>query len=472
MTDLLLRDVTVVDTRDGSRTAGMDVHVRGDTITAVTSTGGDADPGVTVVEAAGRFVVPGYLDMHAHPLARGVDPAAALALMLSYGITGFRQMSGNPDLLARRRAGTLGLPSASPELLATPGTLLTPANAGTAKAAVQTVRDQHASGADFIKVGLTTPDVFFAAQAEATRLGIPIVGHLPTGIDVRAASRGGMKSIEHLGPGVGVLAACSHAEPGIRDELAGQPTPKVPPFRIPFLDRVIESKIRKLVINPMAAAKPGDVAVLRHADDTFDEEKARALAAIFVADQTWQCPTLIRVRTQQLADAPEYRDDPNLRYLDPGIVTEWQESTKRFLRHSAADRATFRRNYEIQLRLVKVFDEEGVPMIVGSDVCGAAWLVPGASLHQEFDELATAGLSPLRVLQMTTLNGALFLDAQERLGSVEAGRQADLVLLDADPIEDSRHLHEIGAVVRAGRHHDRGDLAAIRERLARTRSVR
>ena len=169
-------------------------------------------PGTHVVELAGKYVVPGYLDMHAHPLGDG-DRTGTLRLMLARGITGFRQMSGSSKLLKQRRAGTLPIPVESPDMLQMPGAVLTPLNAGSAKAAVTTVREQHAAGADFIKVGLVSPTVFFAAQQEANSLGIPILGHLPVGIDVAEASARGMKSIEHLGPGSGSWRAAPPRKP-------------------------------------------------------------------------------------------------------------------------------------------------------------------------------------------------------------------------------------------------------------------
>jgi imidazolonepropionase-like amidohydrolase len=465
---LILRQVTVVDTRDGSLSAGQDVRVEGTTITGIGAAGPD-DAGATVIDAPGRFVVPGYNDMHAHPLTPGTDPAGPLALMLAHGITGFRQMGGTAQLLGERRAGTLRLPERGPALLATPGDLLTPLNAGSPEAAAATVREQHAQGADFIKVGLTRPDAFFAAQAEAARLGMPIVGHLPGGIDVRAASRGGMKSIEHLGPGTGILAACSPAEDAIRRESAG-PQIRLPPFPVPFLDRILAAVLRGIVVNPMARARTGDVAALTHAGDTFDEDRARELAKVFAADGTWQCPTLIRVRTQQRADAPEYTSDPNLRYLSAHTVEQWRRSNRTFARQPAAARETFRRNYAIQLRLLRIFEAEGVRILAGTDACGAAWVVPGASLHQEFAELAAAGLSALRVLQAATADAAEFLGTTATMGAVAPGRAADLVLLSANPLEHHRNLGAIDGVVRAGRHYPAAALQSIKDEIAAARS--
>ncbi|WP_236796860.1 amidohydrolase family protein [Amycolatopsis sp. GM8] len=464
----VLRDVTVVDTHDGTLRSGMDVRIDGGTIATITATGGDLDG--TVIDGGGRYVVPGYLDMHAHPLGDG-DASGRLALMLASGITGFRQMGGTPELLAQRRSGTLPVPADAPAPLVIPGMpLLTPVNARDEATVVATVRKQFEQGADFIKVGETTPAVFAAAQAEANRLGIPILGHLPTGADVREASRNGMRCIEHLGPGVGVLAACCADEDGIRATLdrhlaAERAAP------VPQLDERMAAGLRAMVVNPLLSRSDVDVDVLRRAGETFDEAKARELAELFATHGTWHCPTLVRSRTTQYADQPGYRDNPDLRYMATETLNTWQQVADAFARRSPAAREVYRRNYEIQLRLVKVFDEAGVPMLAGSDACGAVWEVPGISLHEEFDELARAGLSPLRVLQMTTVDGAEFLGLADRIGSVEEGKAADLVLLDADPLRDVRSLRAIAGVCRAGRYHDRADLDRIRDEVARARSA-
>jgi len=134
------------------------------------------------------------------------------------------------------------------------------------------------------------------------------------------------------------------------------------------------------------------------------------------------------------------------------------------------ERATFRAVYELQLRLTKLFDESGVPMRAGSDMTGAAWEILGLSLHQEFDELGKAGLSPLQILQMTTVNGAEFLGKTANLGAVEVGKIADLVLLDANPIERVAHLHAIAGVVWAGRYYTSTDLETVKNSIATSRS--
>ena len=123
--------------------------------------------------------------------------------------------------------------------------------------------------------------------------------------------------------------------------------------------------------------------------------------------------------------------------------------------------STDREEYQRQLALTKLFDDAGVPMMVGTDGGGQA---PGQSIHQEFDELAKAGLSPLEILQMTTLNPAEFLGRTETMGSIDVGKNADIVLLDGNPVASVENLHTLSGVVRGGFYYSRADLEALRSR--------
>ncbi len=132
---------------------------------------------------------------------------------------------------------------------------------------------------------------------------------------------------------------------------------------------------------------------------------------------------------------------------------------------SPASRETLTKLGQLELRLTKIFAETGVPMLAGSDY-GGGWVVPGVSLHQEFDLLADAGLSPLEVLQMTTWNGARFLQREATMGTVEEAKRANLVLLDGNPLDSVQNLHKIFAVVRDGRFYSTQDLESIKEQVA------
>lgn len=469
-TRTVLRGGTVIDVRTGGARPDQDVVLEGGRIASVSATTG-AEPGPGDVDARGRWVVPGYLDLHTHVLGQR-EPADALELLAAHGVTGIREMGGSAALLRRRARGALGEPDLAPAVLAMPGDLLTPLNAGTPELAARTVEDQHRQGADFVKFVAGPAAVFLAAQAAANRFGLPMGGHLPPDLDVRDAARAGTRFVEHLGPGIALLAACSTREEELRRTLAARPARRGLRVRLPVPAPLVGRLARTLLLNPQLRVAGEALALLRIAVDSFDEAKARDLAGLLVEHRTWQSPTLIRERTSERTDLAELRDDPGTRFVATESLRDWERITARFSQRGADDRDTWARQYDVQLRLTGILAEEGVPMIVGTDVSGSVWEVPGVSLHHEFAQLAAAGLSPAQVLRTATLAGAEFLERTEDLGTVEPGRIADLVLLDADPLVDVAHLGAIAGVVRDGRWHDRSDLDRRLSRLARTRGFR
>nr|WP_083434516.1 amidohydrolase family protein [Sphingomonas sp. Y57] len=450
---LVIDHVTVVDTRSGKLARDRAVVIDGRRIVRI-ARGGSVRNAARTVDATGKFVVPGYFDMHAHPLTASARNAS-LTLMTSYGVTGYRQMGGDPKLLAERKAGTLQLPAHASKLLATPGLVLAGPFANDPTAAAAQVREQKAQGADFIKVVDLGPEAFFAVLDAARAVGLPVAGHQPPSVDVREAVKRGMHAVEHLGPHAALFEDCSTDELALRKAYAETPKGGQIKFDLPA------SALRTLTANPVLLIPESGFQLLQRAIDTYDEGKCRALAKTFVAADSWQTPTLIRLRAMEFGADPAFRDDPRLRYVPAEDRQIWEETARRFeAKLTPANRATLAQLWQRQLRLVKLLDEAGVPMMAGSDF-GGGWLIPGVSLHQEFDLLAEAGLSPLRILQMATLNGARFLGREKTMGTVEAGKQADLVLLDADPLASTANLHKIDAVVLDGELLDRAALDAL-----------
>ncbi len=465
--ELHLDGVTVVDPCDGTKTPDMTVITKLGRITAVVPTASRPTAnGAQVIDARGKFVVPGYNDMHSHVLELE-DPSGSLALMLAQGVTGFRQMSGSPALLAKRRAGTLPIGRAAPQLLQTPGSILTPFNAGSPEQVREEVRKQKAQGADFVKMGFANPDAFFAALEEGRRVGIPVLGHLQEGTDPVEATAAGFHSVEHLGPGSTVWVRCSHDEAELRAESYQRDVIKLPPFKIPFMERIIMKKFGRMLVNPAAFSNAADVDRLRRAVGSYSEGRAQDMAGRFAEDGSWQCPTLVRIRTQSFADSPEYERDEMLDYLPPRSVKQWREVTDLWKARPDEVRQTYRDTYPRQLALTKLLSDAGVRMIAGTD--GGSYLGPGLTLRQEFGELADAGLEPLTILRMTTINAARYLGREDAMGTVESGRDADLVLLDADPLDRVENLHRIAGVVRAGFHYSPQDLDGLKAQVASSR---
>ena len=461
---LVLDRVTVVDVRTGRLLRDRAVIVSSGRISRVVRAGSVQVTGAARrVDGQGRFVTPGFNDMHAHNL-NTESPETSLPMMLASGITGFRQMAGAPALLAARAGGKPLLPPDSPALLAMPGRILAgPAFADPAAVTAEVAR-QKAGGADFIKV-IELPPAAFAAAAKASRAnGLPFAGHLPPSVNERDAMRLGMASIEHLGPGISVLLNCSRDEGPLRAMLAAAPAGDEAPFN------ASPEQVRRMLVDPMLATPPRGFALIRRVLATYDDAKCRAFAGDVAASGTWMVPTLTRLEAMELGNTPALRDNPDLRYVPGPTRALWRDVGAEFDRRLSPDQKQVLADlFAAQLRLAGLFGAAKVKMMAGTDF-GGGWIVPGRSLHREFDLLARAGLPPLRILQMTTIDPARFLGREAGMGTVEAGRAADLVLLDGDPTVDVANLHKVAGVVRAGRYLDHEALDGIAARAAATLS--
>jgi imidazolonepropionase-like amidohydrolase len=458
---LVLNGVTVVDTTTGKLTRNQSVAVDGGKITEIARAGSiKAGANTKTIDARGKYLVPGYLDMHVHSF-NAPDPTASLELMLANGITGVRQMSGSPELLQKRKDGQLILPADGPELLAMPGTVLTGANAGTPEAAIAEVDRQKQMGADFIKVIDVKPDPFFAALAESKKLGLAFDGHLQATSAIEKAADEGMSAIEHLGPRESVLIGCSTDEDALRKIIAAKPPQAPPSASGPGpADRALRA-----TTNPIMATDPVSFDLMKRVVATYSDSKCRDLTKRIQKDGMWMTPTLIRLRTMERGDDPAYRHSANLRYVPAKTQQLWQEMADQFPTIVTPDRrAMLVKFWKLQLRLTKLLEESGVPMMAGTDAGGAGhWEISGVALHQEFDLLHEAGLKPLTILQMTTINGAKFVHREGSIGTVAVGKNADLVVLDANPVAISANLHRINAVVRGGKYYPKDALEKLKQ---------
>jgi hypothetical protein len=466
---LRIDNVTVVDVDTGDLVPASSILIIDGKIARIAGADQMGDvPGLRRIDAAGQYVVPGYNNMHSHILS-AAHPAAGLALMLSEGVTGFRQMNGSDRLLKLRREGRLPLNENTPGLLATPGDLVMPFNVASVADAQALVTSQKREGADFIKVGATTPSVLYAILSTARKEAIPVVGHLPEGIDPARASQSGFHSIEHLGPGDTMWIGCSAKKATLMDEAERHPSVDAPPFRIPafgqkLLEPVVSRVMARRLLNPAAFEKEEDVRRLQAAFDSYEPRQCRALAQELARNGTWMVPTLVRLRTQYLQNSPEYRADPSIPYLELRAYRAWTKVAEVFAALPESSRQTFREGYDRSLALTALLADAGVPMMTGTD---GSYQAPGLSMGQEFHELARAGLSPLKILQMTTRDPARFLGRTANMGSVAVGKDADLVLLSENPLSDVAHLERVAGVVRSGHYHSSDDLALMRQRVAR-----
>jgi hypothetical protein len=418
---LVLTHVTVIDVAGGPPKPDMTVVITDDRISDI----GEAKnvsvpPGAKVVNAAGKFLIPGLWDMHVHWYIKD-----SLTLFTANGVTGIRQMFGNSDLLRWRQDIAKGSLQGPRMVVASPiidgpqpvwPTSIAVRNEAEGRKAVRKVKQW---GADFVKVYSLLPrDAYFGIGDEAKRQGLPFVGHVPLSVSPAEASDAGQKSIEHL---TGILIECSDKEAELREEIVQAHSPGV-------------------------RARAEAIAL-----ETYNNRKAAELFERFVKNETWQCPTLTVLRSNAYLGDESFRSDRRLKYVSLQIKERW---SLRIANRNEGNYTNAKRVYQKELEIVGAMRRAGVEFLAGTDT-GNPFCFPGFSLHDELALLVKAGLTPVEALRSATLNPAKFLGLDKTLGTIEHGKIADLVLLDANPLEDIRNTQRINAVVSNGRLFDR-----------------
>ena len=441
----VIRNATVVDTRTGALKTGMSIAIDSGKILRVSEASGiNAGASTQVIDASGKYVVPGFNDMHTHALGTLSTGPSDFPVLLANGITGVREAAGAPALVAIARAQNTAVAAGTanaPEILMLPTAIGLPSSVAGAPAYVTARKTE---GADFLKITGGPRDIFLATLAEAKAQNITAAGHLLLSVSALESSNAGYHSYEHLGSGFGLVLDCSIDETAIRSAILANPAP--PPAN---------------VINPRIFDGNQYAPHYRRIIDTYNDARCTALSQAFVKNDTWQAATMIRLKTQNFGDSAVYRNDPNLQYVDKTRRALWEVTARSYeTTVTPAARAVLQEYYGLQLKVVKLMKQNGVAILSGSDL-GGGLVIPGFSLHQEFKELAAAGLTPLEVLQTTTLNAAKFVGRETSMGSVEIGKNADLVLLDANPLDSVNNLDRIFAVVNKGRYLSRSALDKI-----------
>jgi hypothetical protein len=433
---LIFTNVNVVSTRNGGIEPNVTVVIKEGRISGMAKVGFvDEGRKNQIINAHGKYMIPGLWDMHVHSafVSPAWDEKVIYPLYLANGVTGVRDMGGDPAVLKRRRSRIESGEMLGPHLVFA-GPFLAGGKSDQqtiavntpeeARRAVDTVKGQSL---DFVKILSNVPrDSYFAIASESAKERIPFVGHVPYSVSAREASAAGQKSIEHL---TGILLACSSRE----DELRGQ-------------------ELAALANHDYAAYQKLGAQVM----GTYDQVKAHALFLQMAQSNTWQVPTLVWTHANSRIDDPSLENDPRLKFVPVSVRKEWEPAKLR--KNVSSDELTsLKAEAARTVELVDAMRIDGVRFMTGTDGPDP-YVFPGFSLHDELGWLVKSGFTPLQALQAATLNPAVFLAKTDRYGVAEVGRVADLILLDANPLDDIGNTRKIFAVVRGGKYYARDAL--------------
>ena len=378
----------------------------------------------TRIDGRGKYLMPGLTDMHCHP---GTEDD--LLLFVTFGVTTIRNMDGLPRHVLWRDRIAAGDDLLSPTI-STTGPIIeghpcryngmqSVQNKGDAVAAVALT---ERGGYDAIKIyDQLTIEAYAWVLDSAKDRGLPVVGHIPFRVGLHRALASRQRSIEHL---YGYLQAIQR----IGSESS--------PHNIPSL--------RTWLLELSQHADTGRIAEL--AEATLDA-------------QTWNCPTLI-VRTRWALDPGEALARPEMSYLSP-LRMAMARSFMGQYPTSPARQALI----DINAAVVRGLSEAGAGLLIGTDA-GLPGVVFGASVHEELKAFVAAGLTPFRALQAATFAAADFMGEAGDWGVVAPGARADLLLLDANPLDDVTHASRLAGVMLRGRWLGESHLAELLEDLA------
>ena len=446
--DLIIRHATVVDVQQATTHADQAVVVRGNDIVAV---GDDraiakAWKAPQRVDGTGRYLIPGLWDMHVH-FGGGPDlieeNKALLPLYIAHGITTIRDCSGDlPEQVLQWRGEIARGQLEGPQLFSSGAKIegIKPVWKGTLEvgsqadldAALARLKRDHV---DFVKItdSTLTPPLFLAAVSGARANGLRASGHIPMALTVQQAVDAGISSIEHLDYAY---------KAGVKDEAD--------------------------IAADFAAKRIDRAEANRRLDAGFDRDTAMAAYRGFAAKGVYVTPTLNGGRILDFLDQDNHANDPYLAYIGPKLQATYQWRVERAAKASPEQIAARHQQYHQVAAVLPMLQQAGVTVMAGTD---AGFLnsfnYPGIGLHDELALFVKEGLTPAQALSSATRAGPSWFGTLDRYGGIAEGKAADLVLLDANPLQDILATRAINTVVLRGHVYDRKALDAL---LAQTRA--
>jgi imidazolonepropionase-like amidohydrolase len=420
-------NVTIIDGNDHPPRTNSTVIVQRTKIVAITGEREKPPRGAKIVDGTGRFLIPGLWNNDLHGGSYD-DAKSHLPELVSYGITTVRDMGAPLNDILRLRDSIATGALVGPRLFVAGPLMEGPVPAQmplivdlfSEKQARNKVKDLKQHNVDYVEVDTSlTPELYWAIADEAERQGLPLVGHIPATIAAGEVVNAKQRDVEHLGGRfLNVLIACSSDE-AFFNQVIGKT----------YDDLLIAMKEKRPANEPQFKAD-FDERLLK----TFDESKAQRLYRLYAKNGVAQTPTLYVLKTLWQSN----KDDLKLNEQD-------MQSGKRI----------FAKDHEIvgEMKLA------GITILAGTD---GPYEQGGDALHSELELLVEAGLTPLQALQAASRDAAKEMGVSKDVGTIEAGKVADLVLLDADPLANIANTRKIDAVVLRGQLFSREEFSSMR----------
>jgi imidazolonepropionase-like amidohydrolase len=392
--------------------------------------------GAVKIDGRGKYLIPGLIDMHVHMLSDedGYPDELAedeLKIMVANGVTTVRFMIGTPEQLVLRRRSAKGEIIAPTIYAASPH--LTGREQGndfvvkTEEEAREAVRKSKAAGYDFIKVTTFIPaKVYEAAADECVKQNIRLVGHADSRFVTVPRAWKAHEQIEHLDGYLEML----------------QP------------DATLEESSKKGSVSDLYIYNPKNWESI----DLVDESKIAAVAKRTVESNPFVDPTQSFMKnTFGLPRSEEsVRAQPDFKFY----TERNQKFYLDYMKRTPLNKVSWEKRarwVEIRNKLIKAIYDAGGKIMTGSDTPEFLWLY-GFTEHREMRALADAGLPNFAVLQAATVNPSEYLGTRDQVGTIEKGKRADLVLLEANPLDNISNTEKRAGVMLKGKYYTQSEM--------------
>lgn len=452
---LIITNVTLIDSQNGIRD-NMTVYIKDNTITKIAAnTNFRKTKNTQVIDGTDKYLIPGLWDTHVHLTYNKELTPVMFDLFMLHGVTSVRDTGGELNLVAALKGEANKDPKNKPRVTIT-GPLLdgiptvyngkgnTP-KLGKGIATLEAARKQMTllkkAEVDAIKLyEMLSPANFHALLKMADSLNIPVTGHVPLSLDAINASNAGMRSMEHL-------RNLEFAFSKNWDSLL--------------------HKRRKLLLNDEKKTGMLLRAYIHKAQRTYafnhvDTLRKKQTFSILKSNDTWQVPTLtiMTVASLQFFGSDEWKSTFEL--LPNKTEDAWLRRLNYFLKRPKNEENVHHADW--MFKTTKELNDAGVKLMAGTDT-PIFFLTPGYSLHEELALLVKSGLSPMEALDAATFQPAAYFKIDDKLGSIDENKIADLLLLNANPLENIRNTTRIEAVIKDGKLHDRKALDSLKTTL-------
>ncbi|MBB1285588.1 amidohydrolase family protein [Flavisolibacter sp. BT320] len=451
---LIFYDATIVDVQSGKLLAHKEVIVSGGKILRVQPISkSTAHKDAQIINAKGKFIVPGFWDMHTHVLMEN-NYRWQFPLLLANGIIGIREMWGRNMRLAdslKKEMTNERLPyfhfTAPGHIIDGksvfyPGQLSAPDTTTAIRLVDSLIREK----VDFIKIySYLDEEVFEAIAKRCRQMKIQLAGHVPHTVWVSKAAAAGMASMEHL---YGFLIeACAYPDSAMMFRKTASVN----------FEKGMPAKLR--ILN----ARAGETFMLKH----FSEKRMRALARTLKKHNTYVVPTVVTNRGKYFANDTVFTNDKRMEFLTEDVRSYWKETVKTDLaNYSSEDWQNFRKRNEVEKTIIKILAEESVNIMAGTDFDNP-FAFPGFGLHDEIALYVAFGMKPIDALRTITINPVRYLNMTDSLGTIQNGKRADFVLLNGNPLTDIAQTKNIFAVMHNGKLYTAGELEELKANVRR-----